>query len=118
VWVNWRNSRDNMAKLKGITIDEKEFAWRLTQDMLKIGARKHWGDPLRRKECRVRWKNERGENQRCKQFEDRRHVFVECTYSRNKMFRIKETIKTMAGKEMSTKSIIHLDFKVPDEKIN
>ena len=104
-------SRSNVSRIKDITSDEKEFVWRLTQDMLKIGARKHWGgDPLRRKECRVRFLDEQGTNRRCNEEETRRHVFGECVYSRNKIFSLKSWLADLLQAEISTTSLIHLDF--------
>ena len=101
----------NMSLAKGTTSDEKEFMWRLTQDMLKIGARKHWGgDPLRRKECRVRFQDTQGTNRRCNEEETRRHVFGECVYSRNKIHAIKTWMAETLEVEVNTTSLIHLDF--------
>ena len=83
--------------------------------MLKIGARRHWGgDPLRRKECRVRFQDELGTNRRCKEIETRRHVFGECVYSRNKIHTIKEWLTDLTTGEISTTSLIHLDFSSPN----
>ena len=110
VWVRWDQSKKNMGNIKGLTVEEREFGWRMTQDMLKIGARKHWGDPLRRKECRVRWRDELGENQRCQQEEDRRHVFESCAYSRNKLVELKKIMERLIQTKVSTTSILHLDF--------
>ena len=85
--------------------------WRLTQDMLKIGSRKHWGgDPLRRKECRVRFLDNQGTNRRCNEEETRRHVFGECVYSRNKILSLKAWLEELLQEEVSTTSLIYLDF--------
>ena len=115
--VNWMENRRNMTILKGLTVEEREFAWRCTQDMLKIGARKHWGDPLRRKECRVRWTEWNGRKRRCRMEENRRHVFEECTYSRNKAIEIKKTISALVGRNVDTTSMIHLDYKCNNRSV-
>ena len=39
--IKWSNTWKNLEKTKGLNAGEKEFLWKLSQDMLLIGGRIH-----------------------------------------------------------------------------
>ena len=117
VWVRWDQTGKNMEIARGLNIQEKEFMWKLINDMLKIGDRLHWGgDPNTRDKCKMITCDERGNMKKCGENEDRRHVFDGCSYSRNKNIAIKKVIEEMTRREVSTTAIIHIDIEHQNQK--
>ena len=55
--------------------------------------------------------DETGNKIRCGMRETRRHVFEECRHSKNKNIRIKEMVKKMTNREISTTAMIHMDIE-------
>ena len=55
--------------------------------------------------------DEIGNRIRCGERETRRHVFEECKHSKNKSIRIKEMVKKMTDREISTTAMIHMDIE-------
>ena len=111
IWVRWDQVRKNIGLAKKLNISEKEFKWRLLNDMLKIGNRKHWGgDPMTRNQCKIPIYDDKGSSSRCGEPENRRHVFSECSYSREKCHFLKETLSTLMSCKVSTTSLLHMDY--------
>ena len=39
--IKWKASWYNVSSVRGLSPEEKCFAWKITQDMLDVGVRKH-----------------------------------------------------------------------------
>ena len=64
-WKNW-------SKLKGLTAEEKCFAWKVQQDMLQIGSRIHRNNAERR--CLIVLEYV----QSCQDIQTLEHLFLSC----------------------------------------
>ena len=64
-WRNWKKS-------SGLNPEEKEFVWKVQQDMLAIGARFH--RPNADKRCKI----ELDGDEICQEVQTRKHLFIEC----------------------------------------
>ena len=117
LWVRWDQTRKNMEIARGLNIQEKEFMWKLVNDMLRIGDRVHWGgDPNTRDKCKMISSDGSGNMKKCGEKENRRHVFDGCFYSRNKNRAIKEVLEEMTSREVSTTALIHIDIEHQSQK--
>ena len=102
-WRNWKS-------LRGLNAAECEFAWRLQQDLLPIGARMHRPNADRR--CKM----ELAGNMICQETQTRQHLFMECVSVR-KVFDIRRfVIKDIIRKEVTGQEVLHLSFTHRDKK--
>ena len=70
--VKWSLAWKNWSKLKGLTAEEKCFAWKVQQDMLPIGSRIHRNNAERR--CLIVLEN----GQSCQDVQTIEHLFLSC----------------------------------------
>ena len=71
--IKWSRAHKNLYRLGGMTACEKEFGYKLQQDLLLVNARN-----FRRKDKTC--KRNLGSNKLCFADQDRAHYFVHCEY--------------------------------------
>ena len=91
--------------MKGITAEEKEFGWKMVQDMLPIGRRIHRANV--EKKCQ----NKLNEQQYCVEMPDLTHKLLKCPAIKNKALKVKIVLEKYLGEEIADKKIITLSFK-------
>ena len=101
--IKWSVTWKNLKLTKGITAEEKNFAWKVTQDMVAIGKRIH---RKVEKRCLRKISNDR----QCQIIPDLNHYFVECEAVKNGFKGIKEIVESMLGKSVGEKNLILLNF--------
>ena len=70
--IKWAVAWKNWSKLRGISPQEREFAWKVQQDMILVGARLH------RPNAERRCMEQIGDNIMCLDLETRQHAIAEC----------------------------------------
>ena len=70
--VKWSVAFKNLAKMKGVTAEERAFAWKVSQDMLPVGTRLHRKNVERR--CMLEMDN----NTVCLEVQNLEHIFIKC----------------------------------------
>ena len=70
--VKWSVVFKNLAKMKGVTAEERAFAWKVSQDMLPVGTRLHRKNVERR--CMLEMEN----NVVCLEVQSLEHLFIKC----------------------------------------
>ena len=108
--IRWSVAWKNWKMLRGLNAEECEFAWRIQQDLLPIGARMHRPNADRR--CNM----DLDGNMMCQEIQTRQHLFIECESIR-KVFEIcRCVVKDIIQKEVTGQEIIHLSFNHRDKK--
>ena len=70
--VKWKNAWKNLILLRGLTPTEVCFAWKLTQDMVEVGRRKHRNGAVRN--CSRR----KTDGRLCNKLDTLEHCIFEC----------------------------------------
>ena len=70
--IKWKASWYNVSSVRGLSPEEKCFAWKITQDMLDVGVRKHKKDSI--KDCKRMVDNRKI----CGNLEILKHRLIEC----------------------------------------
>ena len=108
--VKWSLAWFNLNIAKGLTALEKEFAWKVQQDMLPVGNRIHRRNAERR--CLAILDN----NQVCLEVETLEHRLVKCN-NISPVYNILERIlETYLDRVVSSKEIINLAFNHRNKK--
>ena len=106
--ISWGVSRKNFLLMRGVSPSEKEFYWKIVQDMLLIGARYNRANSV--KTCQVKIFDPGGNESLCGIHEDRPHVFWQCPHSRSRMNLIIHVVELFLKKRVTEKEIIHFTF--------
>ena len=101
--IKWSNTWKNLEKTSGLNAIEKEFLWKLSQDMLLIGGRIHRGNVD--KEC----KNMQDGIQ-CRNIPDIMHTFVTCKGTEKDFTLLKDLIKEVNNADINTNEILTISF--------
>ena len=101
--IKWSNTWENLEKSKGLNAGEKEFLWKLSQDMLLIGGRIHRANV--EKECK-----NINDGVECRDIPDLMHTFVTCKGIEKDFACLKNLIKEINEAEIHTKDILTISF--------
>ena len=108
--VKWSLVFKNLTLLKGMTAEEKEFAWKVSQDMLPVGARIH------RKNVERRCLRELGSNVICEDTQTLEHLFINCTGIQVINKSIKMVLQHFMERAVENNEIIHFSFNHRNKK--
>ena len=100
----------NLTILKGLTAEEKCFAWKVQQDMLPVGSRIHRRNAERR--CLTVLEN----NQKCVQVQTLEHLFMNCEIIYNVYEALKSILDSFLERSVSYNEIIHFCFNHRNKK--
>ena len=100
--VKWSVTWKNLKMLQGVTPEEKDFAWKVSQDMLPVGKRIHRNVEKR---CLRKIRNEE-----CQVIPDIYHVLMECESIKNTFKEIKGIVEGFLNRRLESKNLIFLDF--------
>ena len=107
--VKWSATWKNLNKLQGLSAKEKEFAWKLTQDLLPIGKRIH------RANVDKRCLNEIGD-QVCQVIPDLKHKLLECPANTLIGNNLKGELSQLLGREVDNVKLLGLSFNHKDKR--
>ena len=103
--INWDNVYRNFQAVRGITPIEKCFYWKVTQDMLNIGARLH------RQNADKRCKNILANGEECQELQNMVHLFQDCPEVNAVGNMICSVLDRIIGKRVDKNKLIYLDFR-------
>ena len=108
--IKWSLVWQNVQSLKGLTQEEKCFAWKTSQDMLPVGSRVHRKNAERR--ClRVL---ENGQN--CLEIEDLEHRFRRCENVQRVYNGMVEILEAFLGQKVNFNHLIHFAINHRNKK--
>ena len=102
--IKWSVAWKNWSKLRGVDATEREFAWKIQQDMLNNGSRLHRLNADKR--CMLLLDD--GTN--CVEIETREHLFVRCETVVELFSVCSDIIKGVLEKNVGVDEILHLSF--------
>ena len=102
-WKNWSN-------LKGLTAEEKCFAWKVQQDMLQIGSRIHRNNAERR--CLILLEN----GQPCQDIQTLEHLFLSCKSVEDIYDNLRVILSIYLERAVEFKDIVHFSFNHRNKK--
>ena len=108
--VKWGLTWANLNKLKGLNAKEKDFAWKVTQDMLPIGRRIHRGNI--EKKCLRKLDND----SLCQYISDLDHLFVSCPAVTVVFGKVKEIVCNFLQRNISDQDLFLLSFNHRNKK--
>ena len=108
--VKWGVVWKNLSILKGLTAEEKCFAWKVSQDMLPVGIRIHRRNAERR--CLAVMENE----QLCPEIQNLEHLFSKCKMVEGIFASIIFVLETFLGRAVSYNDVIHFCFNHRNKK--
>ena len=107
--VKWSLVFKNIAKLKGVTAEERAFAWKVSQDMLPVGTRLHRKNIERR--CMLVMEN----NAVCLEAQNLEHLFIKCQGMVDVTKSILNVLEQFLGKSVE-KELIYFSFNHRNKK--
>ena len=107
--IKWNVTWKNMKLLKGITPEEKDFAWKVTQDMVAVGKRIH-------RNVDKRCLNKLSRDEECQVIPDIYHALMECESIKNTFQEIKTIVEGFLDRKVGSKNLIFLDFSHRQKK--
>ena len=105
VGINWKNVFNNFKVIRGITWQEKCFYWKMTQDMLNIGARMH------HRNADKRCKNILADGEECQALQTIEHVFQECPIVIHANSMVIRVLTEILGKDVQMHQLLYYDFR-------
>ena len=102
--VRWKSSWRNISILKGLDPFEKTFAWKMSQDMLDVGARQHRRGA--HKECTRLTRDGRV----CNQLETLEHRLFLCESVQPQAQGVTQVLGKILGRDVDRKEIMCLDM--------
>ena len=90
--IKWKVAWKNQVLLKGVTAEEKGFAWKMSQDMLEVGSRIH------RKNAKRTCQRETRNGERCEEIEDIWHYLSQCEVVKECFEELKQNYTSNARK--------------------
>ena len=109
-FVKWSLAWKNWSKLKGLTAEEKCFAWKVQQDMLQIGSRIHRNNAERR--CLIELEN----GQSCQEIQTREHLFLSCESVGDVYENLSLILNVYLERVVEFKDIVHFSFNHRNKK--
>ena len=108
--VKWAVAWKNWHKMRGLNPEEVIFAWKLQQDMLKVGSRLHRQNAERRCLLMI-------DGDECVEIQTREHVFIDCMGVLDTVDKLKLILSRYLGKGVKDCDLIHLSFNHRNKKI-
>ena len=108
--VKWSVVFKNLALLKGVTAEERAFAWKVSQDMLPVGNRIH------RKNVERRCMTEIGNNLACLEVQNLEHLFIQCQGIVNANKAIVNVIEHYIGQKVGKNDLIYYSLNHRNKK--
>ena len=109
-FVKWRLAWKNWSKMKGLTPEEKCFAWKVQQDMLQIGSRIHRNNAERR--CLIMLEN----GQLCQNIQTLEHLFLSCESVGDVYDNLSYILNVYLERGVQFKDIVHFSFNHRNKK--
>ena len=103
--MKWSLSYKNFHNLKFVTSLEKEFAWKLIQDLVPVNGRLH------RKNSDKRCLREIQRNNLCGFIQDRNHAFISCPVILTSTNKLKSILFEFTEKQFDDNDILYCSFK-------
>ena len=107
--VKWSVVFKNLSLLKGVTSEEKTFAWKVSQDMLPVGTRLHRKNAERR--CMLEMEN----NFICLEDQNLEHFFIKCRGVANASKSISNVLEHFIGQKVNN-DLIYFSFNHRNKK--
>ena len=101
--VKWNISWKNLKILSGVNAEEKEFVWKVIQDMVPVGRRIHKKNVERRCLKVLPSGNE------CQVIPDLRHVFFECESMKDLFYVMRSICEKILESRLENKNLMYLD---------
>ena len=108
--MKWSVVFKNLSSLKGMTAEEIEFAWKVSQDMLPVGARIH------RKNVERRCLRVLGNGVICEDTQTLEHLFLNCTGIQALNESIRNVMQYFMKQVVEKNEIIHFSFNHRNKK--
>ena len=105
--VQWKNSWKNLSLLRGVGVEERTFAWKMSQDMLDVGSRIHRKGAI--KECKKEL-DRGGTGVACNQIETLKHRPLNCETVNGCYVGLKRKMAELLGRGIEDDEIICLCF--------
>ena len=102
--VKWGVVFKNWKMMKGLTAQEKEFAWKNTQDMLPVGSRIHRKNAERK--CLANLEN----GNICSEVQTLEHAFKSCPLVVESYENIISVLNSFIGRNVTYNDLIHLSM--------
>ena len=109
--VKWSFSYKNFHNLKFVTSLEKEFAWKMIQDLVPVNGRLH------RKNSDKRCLREIQRNVLCGFIQDRSHAFISCPVILTSTNKLKSVLFEFTDKTFDDKDLLYLSFKCKNKEL-
>ena len=107
--VKWSVVFKNLTKMKGVTAEERVFAWKVAQDMLPVGTRLHRKNAERR--CMLEMEN----NVVCLEAQSLEHLFIKCKGMVDVTKSIFNVLEHFLGQKVE-KELIYFSFNHRNKK--
>ena len=108
--IKWKVAWKNQGFLKGVTAEEKCFAWKMAQDMLEVGNRIH------RKNAKRGCQREMGNSERCEEIEDIYHCLSQCEIVEECFEELKQVIQVLLERDVTNKEILCYGYNHRNKK--
>ena len=102
--VKWGLVFKNLKQLRGITAEERCFAWKLSQDMLAVGKRIFRRNAERR--CLVKLTD----GSACQEIQDINHVFKDCNAIKETYDMVIQVMNRLTERNVSFGLLVHFAF--------
>ena len=108
--IKWSVVFTNMSNIKGLTPDEKSFAWKISQDLLPVGARLHRKNAERK--CLVNLGNDRI----CQELQTLEHFFVKCERVKSIGQSLIFILESLLDRNVGIHDLMHFSFNHRSKK--
>ena len=108
--IKWRVVWNNLKILQRVSPEEKEFAWKVTQDMVAVGKRIHRRNTERR--CLKKLTN----GEECQYIPDLFHALMDCEGINDTFKEVTIIVEGLLDREIEGKDIIMLNFNHRNKK--
>ena len=108
--VKWSVVWKNLFLVKGLTAEEKCFAWKVSQDMVAVGSRIHRPNAERR--CLAVFDN----GEVCVEIQTLEHLFVKCKAVESINDCMKWVLETFLDRTVSLEDMIYFSFNHRNKK--
>ena len=108
--IKWSVVFTNMSNIKGLTPDEKSFAWKISQDLLPVGARLHRKNADRK--CLVNLGNDRI----CQELQTLEHFFVKCERVKSMGQSLIFILESLLDRNVGIHDLMHFSFNHRSKK--
>ena len=108
--VKWSLAWKNLNQMRGLTSKEKCFAWKLQQDLLPVGVRKH------RKNADRRCLNLLANNQVCVDTQTLEHAFATCSSVLDIFESLSKVLENLLNRSVGLKELITFSFNTRSKK--